>query len=147
MRQVLRDYGGGFFVNRHLGDRLAQPRGCSGLKFVVAVTKLAPFGHVLRLSFADVDFDRRDLSERARTKLPDAFQADQARAAHQFVDDLPKKVMSVVVHREAGFSRSTAIALGLAASLGYQALISSAGSANGSILRLMVITTVKARAR
>jgi predicted protein tyrosine phosphatase len=102
--------------------------------------KLAKFSHVLRLSFADVDFNRNDLSERARKKLSDAFRIDQARAVHQFVDELPAEIASVVVHCEGGFSRSSAIALGLSVRYGHLARVPHANAANRSILEMIVRT-------
>lgn len=104
------------------------------------IAKLAPFDHVLRLSFADVDFDRSDLSERARKKLSGAFRIDQARAVHQFVDELPAEIASVVVHCEGGFSRSSAIALGLSIRYRYLPQVPHADAANRSVLDLIVRT-------
>lgn len=94
--------------------------------------------HVLRLSFADVDFERRDLSERARQKLPQAFQHEQAIAIHTFVQELPTEIASIVVHCEGGFSRSSAIALGLADHYGYQAWVKDEPSTNRSVLRRLL---------
>ncbi len=103
-----------------------------------APAKLPQIAHVLRLSFADVDFERRDLSERARQKLLQAFQHEQAIAIHAFVRDLPPAIMSIVVHCEGGFSRSSAIALGLADHYGYQAWVKDETSANRSVLHRLL---------
>ncbi|WP_266180808.1 hypothetical protein [Dyella humicola] len=103
-----------------------------------ARAKLPPIAHMLRLSFADVDFDRRELSERARQKLPQAFQHEQAIAIHTFVRGLPPTVASIVVHCEGGFSRSSAIALGLANHYGYEAWVKDEASANRSVLNRLL---------
>jgi len=46
-------------------------------------------GHLLRLSFADVDFLNPNLSKRPRDKLARTFTAEQAQAIHSFVEALP----------------------------------------------------------
>lgn len=102
--------------------------------------KLTSFTHVLRLSFADVDSDRRDLSDRERKKLPDAFRPDQAAAVLQFLQGLPATVTSIVVHCEGGYSRSSAIVRGLAELYGYQDFAPHARSANPSVLALLLST-------
>ncbi|WP_311772008.1 hypothetical protein [Ralstonia solanacearum] len=56
--------------------------------------------HLLRLSFADVDFLNPDLSARAREKLVHAFTADQGQAIRAFVGALPAEVSTVIVHCE-----------------------------------------------
>lgn len=94
--------------------------------------------HVLRLSFADVDFQSADLSQRARAKLPHAFTAEQANEVRQFVELLPCEVNAVVVHCEGGFSRSCAIALALHRLYGYQVDMERLLQANPSVLRLMM---------
>jgi predicted protein tyrosine phosphatase len=100
--------------------------------------KLQGIKYVLRLSFADVDFDSPDLSERARMKIINAFRPEHARAIHEFVAQLPEAVSSIVVHCEGGFSRSAAIALGLAEIYGYEVSVKEPGSANSSILRFLM---------
>jgi predicted protein tyrosine phosphatase len=91
--------------------------------------------YLLRLSFADVDFDSPALSERARRKIPNAFRPEHAREIHEFVAQLPETVTSIVVHCEGGFSRSAAIALGLAEIYGYAVSVRDPDSANSSVLR------------
>lgn len=56
--------------------------------------------HVLRLSFADVNFLSPDLSARAREKLPYAFKAEHRAAILSFVEALPTEISSLVVHCE-----------------------------------------------
>ena len=63
---------------------------------------IAGFVHVLRLSFADVDFLSPDLSARAREKLPHAFTAEHGSAIRRFVEALPDEISSVVIHCEGG---------------------------------------------
>lgn len=59
---------------------------------------LGSFAHVLRLSFADVDFLNPHLSGRAQEKLVHAFTDVQAQAVRSFVEALPDAIKSVVVH-------------------------------------------------
>ncbi|MCG5078560.1 hypothetical protein [Paraburkholderia tagetis] len=96
------------------------------------------FSHLLRLSFADVDFLSLNLSKKSRGKLVHAFTAEQAQAIHSFIEALPTEVVSVVVHCEGGYSRSCAIALALHLLYGYQAEIEHLSQANPSIVRMML---------
>ncbi|QOH34629.1 hypothetical protein C7S14_5840 [Burkholderia cepacia] len=96
------------------------------------------FAHLLRLSFADVDFLSPNFSNKSRGKLVHAFTAEQALAIHSFVEGLPTEVLSVVVHCEGGYSRSCAIALALHRLYGYQAEIEYLSQANPSVVRMMV---------
>jgi len=96
------------------------------------------FAHLLRLSFADIDFLNQSLSKKSRGKLVDAFTAEQAQAIHSFVEALPMEVVSVVVHCEGGYSRSCAIALALHQLYGYRAEIEHLSQANPSIVRMMM---------
>ncbi|MBJ9698434.1 protein-tyrosine phosphatase family protein [Burkholderia cenocepacia] len=100
--------------------------------------RLNGFGHLLRLSFADVDFLSPSLSKKSRDKLAHAFTAEQAEAIHFFVETLPTDVVSVVVHCEGGYSRSCAIALALHRLYGYQAEIEHLSQANPSVLHMML---------
>ncbi|RQS05580.1 hypothetical protein [Burkholderia sp. Bp8991] len=95
------------------------------------------FAHLLRLSFADVDFLSPNLSKKSRGKLVHAFTAEQAQAIHSFIEALPTEVVSVVVHCEGGYSRSCAIALALHRLYGYQVEIEHLSQANPSIVRTM----------
>lgn len=95
------------------------------------------FAHVLRLSFADVDFLNPDLSVRARGKLVHAFTPEQAQAVRSFVEALPDETKSVVVHCEGGYSRSCAIAIALHRLYGYHAELPHLSQANPSIVRVM----------
>ena len=63
------------------------------------------FVHVLRLSFADVDFPNPNLSVKAREMLVHAFTEAQAWAVRSFVEALPDEITSVVVHCEGGLAR------------------------------------------
>ncbi|AJX88695.1 hypothetical protein BH02_1709 [Burkholderia pseudomallei] len=96
------------------------------------------FAHLLRLSFADVDFLSPNLSNKSRDKLANAFTAEQADAIHSFVEALPVDVISVVVHCEGGYSRSCAIALALHKLYSYQAEIEHLSQANPSVVRMMM---------
>lgn len=98
---------------------------------------IAGFAHVLRLSFADVDFLNPDLSARAKEKLPHAFTAKHGSAIRRFVETLPPEIASVVVHCEGGYSRSAAIAVALHRLYGYHAELAHLRQANPSIVRVL----------
>ncbi|RQV65888.1 hypothetical protein DF018_22165 [Burkholderia cenocepacia] len=134
MRQV-------FALSR--GDAEKLPR----LPSIAVISVTAPerppasvdgFAHLLRLSFADVDFLSPSLSKKSRGKLVHAFTAEQAQAIRSFVRALPTEIVSVVVHCEGGYSRSCAIALALHRLYGYQAEIEHLSQANPSVIRLMM---------
>ena len=78
-------------------------------------------GHLLRLSFADVDFLNPNLSKRPRDKLARTVTAEQAQAIHSFVEALPIENVSMVIDCEGGHSRSCAVALARHPLYGYQA--------------------------
>ncbi|MCR4143230.1 MULTISPECIES: hypothetical protein [Burkholderiales] len=99
---------------------------------------IGDFAHVLRLSFADVDFLNPDLSERARGKLAHAFTEEQAEAIRSFVEALPDEICSLVIHCEGGYSRSCAIALALHQLYGYQVELAHLTEANRSIVRVLM---------
>jgi len=96
------------------------------------------FAHLLRLSFADVDFLSPSLSTKSRGKLVHVFTPEQAEEIHSFIEALPKDVVSVVVHCEGGYSRSCAIALALHRLYRYHAEIEHLSHANPSIVRIMM---------
>ncbi|WP_075256683.1 dual specificity protein phosphatase family protein [Herbaspirillum camelliae] len=98
---------------------------------------LAAFEHVLRLSFADVDFLSAEMTKRRQAKLKAAFTAQQAGTVLAFVEALPQNIRTIVVHCEGGYSRSCAIALALADIYGYEADRASLGEANPSVLRTL----------
>jgi predicted protein tyrosine phosphatase len=102
--------------------------------------QLEEFEHLLRLSFADVDYKANDLSARAREKLPGAFKPTQAREIVDFIDALPDDVRSVVVHCEGGFSRSCAVAQFLHDRLGYAAEPERLTEANRSVYETLIAT-------
>lgn len=95
------------------------------------------FEHMLRLSFADVDFLSRTPSRRARQKAEQAFTPEQARLVLQFVEGLPDSVRTVIVHCEGGYSRSCAVVLGLHQLYGYEVEHGQLANANPSVLRLL----------
>lgn len=99
---------------------------------------LGGFDHVLRLSFADVDFLSPSLASKARAKLVDAFTVKHARAIRSFVEALPEEIVSIVAHCEGGYSRSCAVALGLHRLYNYQAAVEHLSQANPSVIRLMM---------
>ncbi|AQV92297.1 hypothetical protein BJN34_00120 [Cupriavidus necator] len=98
---------------------------------------LGGFTHVLRLSFADVDFLNPNLSARAKAKIVHAFTEEQALAIRSFVESLPDEITSVVVHCEGGYSRSCAIAVALHRLYGYHAEPQLLSQANPSVVRVM----------
>lgn len=99
--------------------------------------RLDGFNHLLRLSFADVDFLKPELSRKAKEKLSRAFTPEQARVVRSFVECLPDEITAIVVHCEGGYSRSCAIALGLHRLYGYNVEMEHLAQANSSILRVM----------
>ncbi len=99
---------------------------------------IAGFAHMLRLSFADVDFLSPELSARAKEKLPHAFTAEHASAIRTFVETLPPEIASVIVHCEGGYSRSCAIAVALHRLYGYHAELPHLSQANPSIVHVMI---------
>lgn len=101
------------------------------------------FEHLLRLSFADVDFLNPELSARAKEKIPAAFTQAHAQQIRSFIEQLPPTIESVVVHCEGGFSRSCAVVLGLHKLYGYQVDMSDLEQANPSIVRVLMQPPVK----
>lgn len=102
-----------------------------------STANLDGFDHVLRLSFADVDFLKPDLSRKATENLTHAFTPEHADMIRSFVECLPDEITAVVVHCEGGYSRSCAIALGLHRLYGYNVAMEHLAQANSSILRVM----------
>ncbi|MDT6960800.1 hypothetical protein QTN24_04765 [Cupriavidus sp. SZY C1] len=130
-----------FALSRREAERL--PR----LSWVAVISITAPsrppadvdgFDHVLRVSFADVDFLSSTLSPRARAALSDAFTIEQAQAIRRFIESLPSEVTSVVVHCEGGYSRSSAVALALHRIYGYGIALGRIEQANPSVLSVMM---------
>ena len=130
-----------FALSRSDAQRLPQ------LSSIAVISITAPerppasignFTHLLRLSFADVDFLNPDLSTRGRGKLAHAFSEEQAEAIRTFVEALPGDIRSVVVHCEGGYSRSSAVALALHRLYGYCVDVRQLTNANASIVRMMM---------
>lgn len=96
------------------------------------------FEHLLRLSFADVDFLNPELSARAKEKIPAAFTQAHAQQIRSFIEQRPPTSSSVVVHCEGGFSRSCAVVLGLHKLYGYQVDMSELEQANPSIVQVLL---------
>lgn len=96
------------------------------------------FDHLLRLSFADVDFLSPELSARAKEKIPAAFTEAHAQQIRSFIEQLPPIISSVVVHCEGGFSRSCAVVLCLHKLYGYQVELSDLEQANPSIVQVLM---------
>lgn len=96
------------------------------------------FEHLLRMSFADVDFLNPDISDRARSRESSAFTKEQAAQILQFVESLPPQISSVVVHCEGGYSRSCAVALALHERYGYAVERERLREANQSVNRYLV---------
>lgn len=96
------------------------------------------FEHLLRLSFADVDFLNPDLSERAKEKIPAAFTVGHADQIRSFIAQLPDSITSIAVHCEGGFSRSCAVVLALHKLHGYRVDLEELGKANPSIVQVLM---------
>ncbi|CBJ42255.1 conserved protein of unknown function [Ralstonia solanacearum CFBP2957] len=133
MRQV-------FALSRADAERLPELQSIAVISITAPerpAANIASFVHVLRLSFADVDFLNPELSARAKEKLPHAFTAEHGSAIRTFVETLPPEIASVVVHCEGGYSRSCAIAVALHRLYGYHAELPHLSQANPSIVRVM----------
>ncbi|MCA7889729.1 hypothetical protein LGM58_41870 [Burkholderia contaminans] len=102
-----------------------------------STANLDGFDYVLRVSFADVDFLKPDLSRKATKRLTHAFTPGHADMIRSFVESLPEEITAIVVHCEGGYSRSCAIALGLHQLYGYKVEMEHLAHANSSILRVM----------
>lgn len=102
--------------------------------------QLTGFEHLLRLSFADVDFKSKDISPKVRERLSAAFTPSQAREIVEFVGALPEGVQTIVVHCEGGFSRSCAVAQFLHDRLGYAAEPERLTKANRSVYETLIAT-------
>lgn len=100
--------------------------------------RIAEFTYVLRLSFADIDFLKPDLTERARGKLAQAFTDEQASVIRRFVESLPDDIRSVVIHCEGGYSRSCAVAVALHRLYGYLASFQHLSDANPPVIRVLM---------
>ncbi|SOZ36203.1 conserved hypothetical protein [Cupriavidus neocaledonicus] len=130
-----------FALSRDEAERL--PR----LPWVAIISIIAPgrhpanvdgFEHVVRASFADVDFLSPNLSQRARASLGEAFTVEQAQVIRRFVESLPSDVTSVVIHCEGGYSRSCAVALALHRLYGYHVVLRRLAQTNPSVVILMM---------
>lgn len=133
MRQI-------FTLSRSDAEKLPQ------LSSIAVISITAPerppanirdFAHVLRLSFADVDFLNPDLSEKAQGKLSHAFTKEHGHAICSFVEALPDEIASLIIHCEGGYSRSCAIATALHQLYGYKVELQHLSEANRSIVRVM----------
>ncbi|WP_156546078.1 hypothetical protein [Cupriavidus sp. D384] len=107
------------------------------------LARLDGFNHVLRLSFADVDFMNPQLSARGKEKLPNAFRPEHGEQIRRFVTGLHGEIATVVVHCEGGYSRSCAIALGLHRLYGYEADARQVSTANPSVLHVLMTVQKK----
>lgn len=71
---------------------------------ITAPAELDGYEHLLWLRFADVDLADREISARAKAKLPDAMTPAQAQQILNFVSTLPADAHTQFVHCEGGFS-------------------------------------------
>jgi predicted protein tyrosine phosphatase len=101
------------------------------------VANLPEYPHLLRLSFADVDF-LGDISARAAAKLPLAMTKGDAEEIVEFVHSLPEDVRSLVVHCEGGFSRSCGVVKALNLIYGYSVEEERLVRANQSVAKVIV---------
>ncbi|THJ50847.1 hypothetical protein E9536_26000 [Burkholderia sp. LS-044] len=129
-----------FAVSRSEAERLPRLPSVAVISITAperSTANLDGFGHVLRLSFADVDFLKPDLSRKATKSLTHAFTPGHADMIRSFVECLPDEINAIVVHCEGGYSRSCAVALGLHRLYGYNVEKEHLAHANSSILRVM----------
>ncbi len=101
--------------------------------------------HLLRLCFSDVSFANPNLSDRAKTKLPDRFTPEHACQIGAFIDSLPTTVRTIVVHCAGGFSRSCAVAQGLHELYGFIVEPERLTEANPSVKAVLVQTLKELR--
>lgn len=100
--------------------------------------QIPEYEHLLRLSFADVDF-LGELSARATEKLPAAMTEDDAEDILRFVQALPETVHTLVVHCEGGFSRSAGVVKALKELYGYEAEDAKLVQANPSVMKILLV--------
>lgn len=105
--------------------------------------KLEGYEYMLRLSFADIDFNRKNLSARAKTKLDEAMRPAHAQQVLDFVGALPGDVHTLLVHCEGGYSRSCAIVSALHTLYGYPVEHERLTDANPSIIELLLNEATK----
>ena len=111
-----------------------------------APANLPEYQHLLRLSFTDVDFLDKNLTERAKAKLNAAMTPPQAKELHAFIRELPSAIHTVLVHCQGGFSRSPGVAAALHAVYGYSIEPERLKQANKSVTQLL-IEVVKTKSR
>lgn len=99
--------------------------------------QLRDFDQVLRLSFADVDFNSQDITPRAKAKMPNAFTRTDAAHIISFLTNLPATIHSIVVHCEGGYSRSCAVALFIHQQFAAATDVARLSEHNKSILTLL----------
>ncbi|WP_153133343.1 hypothetical protein [Dechloromonas hortensis] len=99
--------------------------------------QLDGYEHLLRLSFADVDFAEKGISDRAKAKLPAAMSVGQAQQILDFVSTLPADVHTLLVHCEGGFSRSCGVVVALREIYGYAVEPERLTKANPSVTALL----------
>lgn len=109
--------------------------------------ELDGFEHLLRLNFEDVDFLNKNISLRAKQKLPRAFTAEQAALIRTYVEGLPASIDTLVIHCEGGYSRSAAVALSLHRLYGYRAELDRLEQANPSVVSLLTGQTAPSSKR
>lgn len=103
---------------------------------------VAGFEHLLRLSFADVDFLSADLSLRAKQRAHQVFTVEHASQIYAFVQGLSDEIRTVVVHCEGGYSRSCAVAMALHERFGYVAEVERRREANPRMLKVFSKTPI-----
>ncbi|MBJ9752388.1 hypothetical protein [Burkholderia cepacia] len=129
-----------FTVSRSEAERLPRLPSVAVISITAperSTANLDGFDHLLRLSFADVDFLKSDLSRKAIKSLTHAFTPGHADIIRSFVESLPGEITAIVVHCEGGYSRSCAVALGLHRLYGYSVEMEHLAHANSSILSVM----------
>lgn len=92
---------------------------------------------LLRLSFADVDFQKSELSSRAKSKFDAAFDQKHAGQICNFIESLPVEISSAVMHREGRYSLSMAVVQALHDLYGFQVDEKTLQQANHSALSLL----------
>lgn len=102
---------------------------------------LPEYEHLLRLSFADVDFLGEELSPKAKRKVATAITRAQVREILSFVNALPSSVHTLLVHCEGGFSRSCGVVSALHTLYGYEIEEDRLAQANKSVTKIIIKAT------
>lgn len=130
-----------FALSRADAERITLVSGVAMISIIAPgkePAQVPPYEHLLRLSFADVDFLADDLSARAAEKLSAAMTKKDAEEILAFVAALPESVHTLLVHCEGGFSRSCGVVKALKQLYGYVVEEERLAQANRSVVQFVL---------